>query len=162
MIEEREHCNKQQLSRYIDSETDPQEVQRIERHLQHCADCLRYVQQQRELAQQLRREVTAAQQAVDFDRLEKQITSAADKQAKWSSWLPESWFSWKVVLPAAATAALALFIFTPWFQPPPPSGPSALIKSFTGKVSSVMILETPKSQRTVIWYSEETTENNEV
>ena len=156
MIDDSKHCDEQLLSRHIDGETTPQETRRIDSHLQHCAGCRHYVRQQKELAQQLRREVTAAQRAVDFNRLQAEITGAAGRRPM----LRETLFSWKLMLPVAATAALALFFFTSLFQPAAPAGPSAIINSFTGKVSSVMILETPQNHHTVIWYSEESTEGN--
>ena len=156
MIDEPKRCDEALLSRYIDGETAPEDTRQIERHLPHCPGCRQFVQQQGQLARQLRREVTAARQAVDFDRLERQITGAAAARR----WQPRHWLlSWKLWLPVAATAAVGLFFFTSLFQPPP-AGPSAIINSFTGKVSSVMILETPQRHHTVIWYSEESTEGN--
>ena len=149
-------CDEERLSRYIDGETTPQERQRIDRHLADCIACRQYLQQQQQLAGQLHREVTAARQAVDFGRLAVQITDSVGKRPP----LRDTLLSWKLLLPVAATAALVLFFFTSVFQPPAPAGPSAIINSFTGKVSSVMILETPQSRNTVIWYSEETREGN--
>lgn len=160
MIDDREHCDEEQLSLYIDGESGAEESQQIERHLQRCPGCRQYVQQQKEMAQTLRREVSIAQQAVDFERLEKQIVRASGGRPAPGDWLRERLFSWKMMLPVAAAAALVLFVFTHWFAPPATPGPSAVINSFTGKVSSVMILETPQRHHTVIWYREEAMEGN--
>lgn len=156
MIDDKQKCDEARLSRYVDGEATPQERQRVETHLLRCPGCRQFVQQQQQLARQLRREVAAARQAVDFERLERQITGAVGRRPL----LREKLFSWKMALPVAATAALALFFITSSLHSPVPAGPSAVINSFTGRVSSVMILETPGSNRTVIWYSEETTEGN--
>jgi len=160
MAVEKEFCNAELLNRYIDRETTPEETQRVDRHLQRCASCRQQLQQQGELAQRLRREVSAARQAVDFERLEMRIVSAAGSPRAPLVHLLEMLFSWKLMVPVAATVALALFFFTSLFPPTAPPGPSAIINSFTGRVSSVMILETPQSHHTVIWYSEEATEGN--
>jgi anti-sigma factor RsiW len=156
MIDDMEKCDEALLNRYVDGEVTVEEEQRVERHLRRCAGCRRFTQQQKQMAQQLRLEVHDARQAEDFDRLEMRIKRAVGRRPQ----LRESLPSWKLLLPVGATAALALFFFSSLFQPPVPAGPSAVIKSFTGTVSSVMILETPLSHRTVIWYSEETPEGN--
>ncbi|KPJ78261.1 MAG: hypothetical protein AMJ54_04670 [Deltaproteobacteria bacterium SG8_13] len=157
-----EQCNQELLSLYIDGEMSPEESRQVDRHLQHCRACRQYVQQQAELAQRLRREVSVARQGVDFQRLEKRIVDQAGGQPSLQDRFRQTLFSWKLILPAAAAAALVLFFFTNLFQlqPPAASGPSAIINSFTGKVSSVMILETPQSHHTVIWYREEAMEGN--
>jgi anti-sigma factor RsiW len=156
MIDDMEKCDEALLNRYVDGEAAEEEAQRVDRHLERCAACRRFVQQQEQLAQQLRREVADARQAEDFDRLEMRIRRGVGRRPQ----LRESLLSWKLLLPVGATAALALVFFTSLFRPSVPGGPSAVINSFTGTVSSVMILETPLSHRTVIWYSEEAPEAN--
>jgi hypothetical protein len=149
-------CDLILLSRYADQETNPEETRQIQAHLLSCPECRQALAEQRQLAELLQQGVSEAQKGVDFDRLEKRILSVDRRRSiTWSDmreWVP----SWKVALPVATAAAvLILFFFTPLFQQPSPSGPSAIINSFTGRVTSVMILETPRSQQTVIWYSEE-------
>ena len=159
MAVEKEFCNEELLNRYLDRETTPEETQRVDRHLQRCPACRQQLQLQGELAQQVRREISAARRAVDFEQLQRRILSAARRpRHAWVDWR-ETLLSWKLLVPVAATAVLALFVFNSLFQAPAPPGPSAIINSFTGRVSSVMILETPQSHHTVIWY-EESTEGN--
>ena len=160
MTDEPKRCNQERLSRFIDGEADPEDMRQVERHLLSCPTCRQYVQQQKELAQLLRREVSFARQSVDFHRLERQIVGKTLRRPVPGFSVRQWLLSWKLMLPVAATAALILFFSTSLLDPPAPPGPSAIIKSFTGRVSSVMILETPRSQRTVIWYSEESTEGN--
>ncbi len=160
MGDDQKHCNQEMLSRYVDREASPEQMRRIELHLQRCSSCRQYVQLHGDLAQRLQRVVSASRERVDFDELEQRIVSAARRHPDRRGQLREALFSWKLLLPVAATAALALFFFTSLFQSPPPPGPSAIINSFTGRVSSVMILQTPQSHHTVIWYSEEATEGN--
>jgi hypothetical protein len=35
------------------------------------------------------------------------------------------------------------------------TAPSAIINSFTGSMSSVMIFETPETRQTILWYKED-------
>ena len=160
MKAESQRCDSELLSRYIDGETSPEETRRVDSHLQGCADCRLVVRQQAELAERLRREVSAAGQQVDFDRLQQRIVDAAHRRPPVWRRLAGLPFTWKLMVPAAATAMLALFFFSSVLEPPAAPGPSAIINSFTGRVSSVMILETPKSHQTVIWYSEEAATGN--
>jgi len=154
-------CDLVLLNRYADQETDPEETRHVQAHLLSCSQCRQALAEQRQLAELLQQGVFAAQQAVDFDRLEKRILTVEHRRSGIWGDIRDWVLSWKVALPvAAATAALILFFFTPVFQQPSPSGPSAIINSFTGRVTSVMILETPRSQQTVIWYSEESPTDN--
>jgi hypothetical protein len=148
-------CDLILLSRYADQETNPEETRQIKAHLLSCPQCRQALAQQRQLAELLQQGVIAVQQAVDFDLLEKRILTVDRRPSGIWSNIRDWVLSWKVALPVAAAAALILFFYTPLFQQPSPSGPSAIINSFTGRVTSVMILETPRSQQTVIWYSEE-------
>ncbi len=153
-------CDLSLLNRYTDQETNPEETRQVQAHLLSCPKCRQALAEQRQLAELLRQGVTAAQKKVDFDKLEKRILATArSRRSIWSD-IRELALSWKVVLPVAAAATLMLFFFTPLFKPLPPPGPSAIINSFTGRVTSVMILETPRSQQTVIWYREEPPEDH--
>ena len=153
-------CDLILLSRYADQETKPEETRQVRAHLLSCPQCRQALAEQRQVAELLQQGIFAAQQAVDFDRLEKRILTADRRRRSIWSDVRDWVLSWKVALPVAAAAALILFFFTPLFQQPSPSGPSAIINSFTGRVTSVMILETPRSQQTVIWYSEESPTDN--
>ena len=153
-------CNPEEISRYLDGETNSADTHRIEEHLRICSDCRRKLTQLRETGDILRQTVETAGKEMDFQRLEQQIFTATRQHHPQRDRLSERLFSWRVALPAAAAAALlVLFIFNP-FQPSLSSGPSAIIDSFTGQVKSVMILETPQNRQTVIWYSEESKAEN--
>ena len=55
----------------------------------------------------------------------------------------------------AGAGFLLFYIYTHFIAKPAPV-PSALIDSFTGAVSTVMVLETPETRETILWYSEDT------
>ena len=160
MTDKLNSCNPEEISRYLDGETNPADSRRIEEHLQSCSKCRGKLTQLRETGDILRLTVQTAGSGVDFQRLEQQIVTAARQSPPQRDRLLESMFSWKLALPAAAAVVLLMiFIYKP-FQPSLTAGPSAIIDSFTGQVKSVMILETPQNRQTVIWYSEENKAEN--
>lgn len=58
-------------------------------------------------------------------------------------------------VPATAmAAALVLFFVVFSGSPRPVAGPSAMISYVSGEIESVMILETRKTHRTILWFSE--------
>ncbi len=64
--------------------------------------------------------------------------------------------SGRILVPVSSLAmllilCLALFRYTYFTDE---SGPSAIVDSFTGNVTSVVIIETPESRQTIIWFSE--------
>ena len=55
-----------------------------------------------------------------------------------------------------AATGLLLFVLAFFFEAETPSGPSAIVTSFQGEYSSVMIMETPETRNTIIWFDETT------
>ena len=60
----------------------------------------------------------------------------------------------RIWAPAAAVVCMALAFFLFWPQSPQIPVPSALVQSFKGDIASVMILQTPQTLQTVVWYKE--------
>ena len=60
----------------------------------------------------------------------------------------------KALIPAVAIASLILVLFTV-FRTPGVSGPSAIVTSLSGDTASVIIMETPDTGHTILWFSEE-------
>jgi hypothetical protein len=58
-------------------------------------------------------------------------------------------------------AGLLIFFAYTNFVAKPAYVPSAIIKSFSGSMSSVMVFETPETRQTILWYNEETDEESE-
>jgi hypothetical protein len=118
----------------------------------------------------------------DFDRLGhlmrthgKQALAAANtsaamqRLARWQRHREAS-ASWRnrfkparLFLPVAVTVlAAAIYIIPRPFKIAPDSqAPSAIINSFTGSVTSVMLFETPNTHQTIIWFKEDSTANGE-
>ena len=147
-------CDDVRLNLYLDGELGDNEMAWMEAHLKDCPKCRDQASTIIFFTKEFRRRVKDAADAVDFKALEKKVLTQA--LPRYASRSPFSNFlaSLKYVIPATLTAGVALFfVYTTYIAPPTPV-PSAIINSFTGSVSSVMIFETPETRQTVLWYNE--------
>jgi len=155
MKKDHTECDPILLGRFLDQELGPDQHARVEKHLRDCLSCQKAARNQRAFADLLNAKVGKAVSLTDFDHLERQVLARVrDRQAPWWQEAVSLIFSRKILIPAATMAAVLTLFFS---YPRPPaqiSGPSAIINSFTGDISSVMILETPKSRQTIIWFDE--------
>ena len=148
------HCDEELIHRYFDGELSREEHTRISSHLEGCPSCQKILQDNQAIStifrDNLEREVSQA----DFGVLETRVLDQIrQKENPWWERITKLFFSNKLLIPATALAALILF-FAITREPTTISGPSAIIEAFSGEVSSVMIIETPKSHQTIIWYKE--------
>ena len=149
-------CDEMLLDRYLDDDLDAVEKAQMEAHVAGCRQCRRQVAALRTFSQELRDRVQHASDSVDFVGLEKQVLNKALRQHRSRGGFTRFIDSLKYTLPATAAAGLLLFFAYSNYVPKPPPVPSAIINSFTGSMSSVMIFETPETRQTIIWYTEET------
>ena len=149
------HCDPDLAGRYFDGELSSEEKARFEEHLETCPSCETSLRGLRTLSDRFRIEMERAVARADFAAMENRFMKEIHpRRRSWPASLKALLWSPKVLAPAAAVAvALALFfrIFSPSL---PAVGPSAIINSFTGEVSSVIIIETPESRHTIVWYTE--------
>ena len=148
-------CNPELIDRYYDGELKPEERESVAVHLKVCPHCRTMLKDRRTVSQVFRAEVDGALSRTDFQGLdEKVLERIAQKRILGLPGLQRLFFSKPFFIPASAVAALLLVFFT-FFNPTPSDpGPSAVINSFTGSVSSVMIIET-SPRHTILWFSEE-------
>lgn len=153
-------CNPILLHQFFDKELGPEEHARTREHVRRCLSCQESLQKNRSLSDLFVRSVEKAVSQTNFDALEKQVLSRVEsgkrkkEKGKWKVENLFSGFSRKILVPAAAMAGIVLLVFSLAGPPEPAPGPSAIINSFTGDISSVMIMETPKSRQTIIWFNE--------
>lgn len=148
-------CDPMQLSRFLDQELGPDESARTEAHLRNCPSCQKAVQDQHALSALFNAKVEKTVSRTDFDHLERNVlTRIRAKQSPWWERAASLIFSRRILIPAVSMAAILIFFFSYPRPPAQVSGPSAIINSFTGDLSSVMILETPRSRQTIIWFDE--------
>jgi len=160
----KKHCNQELLSRYYDGELVSQDLhQRIETHLQSCADCRSMLEDFARIGHVGRRHTDQAVAALDTEATTKRILARRPilrgTSVSWRNWFKPS----RLFLPVAVTAlALAIYIIPQLFRTQTTNAaPSAIINSFTGSVTSVMFYETPNTHQTIIWISEDAITNGE-
>ena len=147
-------CDEELIGRFFDGELGQKEQDRLNRHLKDCPSCQEIFRDNRAISALFRGTLEREISQTRFSVLETRVLERIrQKETPWWKRLLRLFFSNKLLIPATAAAALILFIAITK-APTTVSDPSALIGSFSGEVSSVMIIETPKSHQTIIWYKE--------
>ncbi len=147
-------CDPTLIDRFFDKELDQDEHARISKHLAHCSLCQKRVQDNQVISALFKAGLDKELSQTNFDGLEERMVGLVrNKEIVWWKKFIDLSLPKKLVVPIAAMAAILLF-FCLTRNPSPVSAPSAIVKSFSGEVSSVMIIETPKSRQTIVWYTE--------
>lgn len=154
-------CDDNLLDRYLDGDLDAGEMARMETHVAGCRQCRRQADALRVFSQNVRDRIHLAADSVDFMALEKAVLNKALRQYRSPGGLSRFIAALKYTIPATVTAGLLLYFAYFNYVLKPPPVPSAIINSFTGSMSSVMIFETPETRQTILWYTEETDVENE-
>ncbi|MEE4365277.1 MAG: zf-HC2 domain-containing protein [Desulfotignum sp.] len=147
--------SKKQISRYIDGELPRHQLQQIQQHLDTCPACRDLVAQFLDVSRSFNEMAELPGVAIDLTCLYQTMGKPVEKSAKpWTS----RFFS-KPVRPFLATAVsiAALFfisVYAPNHDETVTTGPSAIVTSINTDYTAVMILETPDTHHTIIWYSE--------
>ena len=149
-------CDDDLLVRSLDDDLDADEKERLAAHLESCRPCRRQLAKLTGFSQDLRTRVDLAADAVNFTALEKEVITKALRPRRANNG-GAGWFrTLKYGIPVAVTAGLLLFFGYNQFMIHSGPPPSAIINSFTGSMSSVMIFETPETRQTILWYTEDT------
>ncbi len=132
------------------------ERSRLTTHLETCLACTSQLRTLSAFSEQFRNRVAQATEAVDFIALEKTVLNTALRERYARGGWSRLFTSFKYIIPATVTAGLLIFFGYTNFMAKQTTGPSAIINSFTGSMSSVMIFETPETRQTILWYNEDT------
>jgi len=147
-------CDPGLIERFFDNELGPDEHRRVSKHLKSCPFCQKALRDNQAISTLFKSSLNKELSQTNLDDLEERVVDLIrEKSVPWWKKITDLFVSRKLLIPATAMAAILIFI-TLTRQPAPVSDPSAIIKSFSGDVSSVMIIETPKSRQTIIWYNE--------
>ncbi|MBL7171511.1 MAG: anti-sigma factor [Pseudomonadota bacterium] len=147
-------CDAELIGRYFDGEISQEEYDSISRHLKDCPSCQKILQDNQAISTLFRDSLEREVSQASFAALETRVLDRIrEKENPWRERLTKLLFSNKLLIPATAVAALILF-FAIQRAPTTVPDPSAIIEAFSGEVSSVIIIETPKSRQTIIWYKE--------
>lgn len=148
-------CRMDGAGRFRDHALSPERMRNMADHLISCEPCRERMKAEEALAQTAKALLFRASGQVDFSRLEARILRRIETSGEESGFRRKWRFLNRFLLPAAAVAAISmLMIHIPWTWTDPDAGPSAIVRSFSGEVDEVLILETPVLKQTVIWYRE--------
>ena len=147
-------CDEKLIGRYLDGEVSQKEYARISRHLKDCSTCQKILQDNQSISTVFRDTLKKESSHADFGALETRVLDQIrQKENPWWKRLVKQFSSLRILIPATALTVLVLFFAIPR-SPTTISDPSAIVEAFSGEVSSVMFIETPKSRQTIIWYKE--------
>lgn len=150
-----DECDPTLVSRFYDGELDSKKYDRVEAHIGICPQCGKMLEELKILSERVKAHISGNQ------HLNSRLISVEDRvidrirrkdSIPWES-IRSALLSKKAWIPAAAIASLTLVFFT-LFRTPSVSGPSAIITSLSGDTSSVIIMETPDTGHTILWFTE--------
>jgi anti-sigma factor RsiW len=155
MKTDKSNCDPELLSRFFDGETGPGEKDFVLEHLKTCEHCQRELKRNAQLTKGYQEKLHRDLSGIHAAALEGKILERVRKN-RFPFWpgILDLFTSMRFLVPAAVTIGVVFFVLTTLKGPSPDSPPSAIINSFTGEVSSVMILETPQTHQTIIWINE--------
>ena len=148
-------CDPALVSRFSDGELGPDEHVLVSSHLEDCPSCQKTHRENQALSTLFKTTLERELPLLNLHGLEQGVIDKiqAGRRAWWHGF-KDLFPPRKFLIPAAAMAAMFVLFFSLMRPFAPVTAPSAIINSFTGEISSVMIIETPKSRQTIIWFSE--------
>lgn len=146
----------------MDGELSPQENVLAQKHVEDCPFCRKALRDNQTLASLLRTKIASDLSRVNLQTIETRVITAIEThKIPWGARLRNLLISKRFYVPATAVVASLVLLGIFWTPSPSVSGPSAIISSLKSDVGSVMILETPKSHQTVIWFNEPAAPNGQ-
>jgi anti-sigma factor RsiW len=149
-----ETCDPTVISRFLDGELDPKDCESIKEHLCNCVDCEKLLEDLNAIARHVREHIENRHPEMTPATIERHVIESIRKRksSRWTD-LKDMLAYRKGLIPVAALASLIL-VFSAVFWSPESTGPSAIITSLSGDTSSVIIMETPVSGHTILWFTE--------
>lgn len=155
-------CDPTLLNRFFDEELAPDEHARVTKHLKDCPSCQEALRDYQVISTTLKIGLANEVSRAKIEQVEETVLDLIQrKRVPWWMRPTDLFATWKVYIPVTAMATLLVLFFTLVRHPATVSGRSAIISSFEGDVESVMILETPKSHQTILWFNEATISGDE-
>jgi hypothetical protein len=147
--------NLEQLERFADNEADPALQAQIALHLSSCEDCRLTVERCCRMNEFVSHTLSAKAGSIDTLGLEERVFEKALGSKGGGIKKVFDYFSSRLYLKIASLAAILIISLVVHLHGPGDiPGPSAIVTSVDGSMSSVMIFETQQSKHTVIWFSE--------
>ena len=146
------------ISKFVDNELPPEDSKAIAKHINKCTVCSNIVEQYAHLSDLFEHSTLRQVDKIDTDSLRQHVLEQIEREKNGFLKKVFDYFSPKLYIKVASVFVM-LVVSLVYFQARPISsvdtvGPSAIVNSVDGNVSSVMIFETEKSKHTIIWFSE--------
>ena len=147
-------CDPIEISLFFDEELGTEDYTRVERHVETCASCKAILGDLKMLQGVIKGNVVNQYSETDSASVEENVLKWVERKSVpwWIRWR-ETFFLKRTLIPITGMAAVMLVLLT-FFRPQPVTGPSAIITSLSGDISSVIIMETPQTRQTILWFSE--------
>jgi len=151
-------CDPILINRFFDNELEPEERSRISRHIDECLSCRKYLEDLKAMSLHVKghiEEEVSDTLSAQASRIETGVLDAM-RGAELPRWnrIKDRFLSKPVLIPATAIVFLALIVFTV-LRPPTTVIPSAIITSISSDTASVIIMETPQTGHTIVWFTED-------
>jgi anti-sigma factor RsiW len=148
------NCDPALLGRLFDRELGLDEAARVGRHLKNCPSCQKELRENEAISTLFKAGLDDQLSRIDLSDFEQRVLEHIQRNTvPWWMRLRDLFVSKRFLVPATAIATI-LLVFSLTRHPVTVLGPSAIIDSFAGDISSVIILETPRSRQTILWFSE--------
>lgn len=148
-------CDYGSLSLHSDHELPPCETARMKEHLRGCPSCRQRLRDHKAVSSLFNRRMQAELLQAGLEDLEEDVVALIRKQRlTWRKRMAGFVMSQRFYVPASVVATALLLFFAVSGPNGSVPGPSALISYVGGDLESVVILETEKSHRTVVWFNE--------
>ena len=146
-------CNPEKASRFFDGELETDEHAYMAEHLKTCPVCREKVEDFQSISERVKAYISEAYNKDNEELEEKIIEAIRKKEAPWWIRGKELLFSKKLLIPVGVAISF-LLIFFMTFGNSAVRRPSAIITSLSGSGTSVVIMETPRSHQTILWFNE--------
>jgi anti-sigma factor RsiW len=154
MQENLPHCDSELISRYYDEELNQTERSQVESHILVCPSCNKILEDLKAVSNQYGAHLARQSAGIDTRETEKHVLERLRREeAPWWAKVKDAFLSKKALVSATATVCVALLFITV-LRVPTPDSPSAIVTSVSGDVSSIIILEAPKTRQTILWFNE--------
>jgi len=148
-------CDPALIGRFFDRELGLDEDAQVGRHLKNCPSCQKELRENEAISTLFKAGLDDQLSQIDLSDLEPRVLELIQRNGvPWWMRLRNMFVSKRFLVPATAIAIILLF-FSLTRHPVTVSGFSTTIDSFTGEVSSLIILETPRSHQTILWFSDD-------
>ncbi len=165
------HIKPIMLSQFTDGEVKPDETERIKQHLSVCPDCCKAVKDNHILASHFQNYINLNTSQINLSAFETDVLEKIHlKKGNLRDKIKSFFYNKRILVPVTAMASVffLLLFFSYQFiyqdsdghvsrfsaHTSATSAPSAIVDSFSGDTTAVMIMETPHTRETILWYNE--------